>query len=285
MSEQPFGYIILEGDNEFKEVSNLQTFDKPHLFYIRFDTILQSLDCRNRNGRNYNGDALVQGLSTPEIAELIANNKWKGERDHPITKDIQRIASILSKNCCHRIVKWWRDGNLIRATIETLDDGCYGTQLTKNVLQGENPSFSLRALAVLEKKGNTTFVNRPPRVITYDEVNLPSHKEAYADKRKEKILTDGQQSVTYECADIVTNSKISVVNGAISIEAMDVKDMLMTKSDNLKIVCESFDIDPSTVKLTNGGRSLTAKNGTDRLVWTLESSLVRETTNIWKYIR
>ena len=80
MSEQPFGYIILEGESEFKEVTNLQTFDKPHLFYIRFDTILQSLDCRNRNGRNYNGDALVQGLSTPEIAELIANNKWKGEK-------------------------------------------------------------------------------------------------------------------------------------------------------------------------------------------------------------
>ena len=65
-------------------------------------------------------------------------------------------------------MKWWRDGNLIRGTIETLDDGSYGTALTKNVLQGENPSFSLRALAVLEKKGNVTFVNKPPRVITYD---------------------------------------------------------------------------------------------------------------------
>lgn len=272
MIEQPFGYIILESNDHETEISNIQTFDKPHLFYIRFDTILQSLDCRNRNGRNYNGDALVQGLSSPEIAELIANNKWKGERDHPVTKDIQRIASVLSKYESHRIVKWWRDGNLIKGTIETLDDGQYGTALTKNILQGENPSFSLRALAVLEKRGNTTFVNRPPRVITYDEVNLPSHKEAYAEPRKEKILTNGKEQVTYEST------------GAIAIEASDIKDMLISKSDNLKIVCESFDIDPASVKLTNGGKSLSAKNGSDTLIWTLESTISRETAEMWKYL-
>ena len=275
--EMPFGYILLEDDNQFSEVTNIQEFNKPNLFYIRFDTILQSLDCENRNHRNYNGDALVKGLSTPEISELIANNKWKGERDHPITKDIQRIASVLSKYTSHRIVKWWRDGNLIRGTIETLDDGLHGTALTKNVLQVENPSFSLRALAVLEKKGNVTFVNRPPRVITYDEVNLPSHKEAYADPKKTKILSDGINQRVYE--------SVNVVNGAIAIEAADIKDMLMRKSDNLKVVCESFDIDPATVQLINGGKQLSAKSGNDTLVWTLESQLVRDTADIWNILR
>ena len=270
MSNQPFGYIILESDDHENEVSNVQVFEKPHLFYVRFDTILQSLDCRNRNGRNYKGDALVKGLSTPEISELIANNKWKGERDHPITKDIQRIASVLSKYESDRITKWLRDNYLIKGTIETLDDGHYGTALTKNILQGENPSFSLRALAVLEKNGNTTFVNRPPRVITYDEVNLPSHKEAYALPRKEKIISNGDKQMVYE--------------GAIAIEASDVKDMLMTKSDNLKIVCESFDIDPATVSLINHGTQLSAKIGNDTAIWTLESKLCRETADLWKYL-
>lgn len=278
MAEQPFGYIILESNDHEAEITDIQTFEKPHLFYIRFNTILQSLDCRNRNGRNYNGDALVQGLSTPELAELMANNKWKGERDHPITKDIQRIATVLSKYESHRILKWWRDGNLIRATIETLDDGGYGTALTRNILQGENPSFSLRALAVLEKKGTTTFVNRPPRIITYDEVNLPSHKEAYADPAKTKVLSDGSRTATYE------NTQINIGNGEIAIEATDIKDMLLSKSDNLKIVCESFDIDPASVKLTNNGRSLSAKNGSDTLVWALESKLYRETVDMWKYL-
>lgn len=275
MAEKPFGYIILEDDSGPNEISNIEQIDKPNVFYIRFDTVLQSLDCVNRNRRQYNGDALVKGLSDPNLAELMANNKWKGERDHPITKDIQRIASVLSKQCSHRIKKWWREGNLIKGTIETLDDGIYGTALTKNILQGENPSFSLRALASLEKKGNVSYVNRPPKVITYDEVNLPSHKEAYAEPRKTKVISDGNSEYTYE--------NIKITNGEIAIEAADIKDYLVSKSDNLKIVCESFDIDPGTVKLISGGRQLSAKSGSDTLVWTLESNLCRETADMWRY--
>ena len=79
MAQMPFGYIVLEQNDHPTEVTNVQVIDRPHLFYVRFDTILQSLDCRNRNGRQYNGDALVKGLSTDEISELIRNNKWKGE--------------------------------------------------------------------------------------------------------------------------------------------------------------------------------------------------------------
>ena len=276
MAQDPFGYIILEDDNVgCNEISNLEQINKPNICFVRFDTVLQSLDCVNRNRRQYNGDALVKGLSDPNLAELMANNKWKGERDHPITKDIQRIASVLSKQCSHRIKKWWRDGNLIKGTIETLDDGMWGTALTKNIIQGENPSFSLRALASLEKKGNISYVNRPPKVITYDEVNLPSHKEAYAEPRKTKVISDGNTEYTYE--------NVKVKNGEIAIEAADIKDMLLAKSDNLKIVCESFDIDPATVKLINGGKQLSAKSGRDTLVWAMESTLCRETAYMWKY--
>lgn len=269
MADMPFGYILLEQDDHPNEVSNVQVVDKLHLFYVRFDTTLQSLDCRNRNGRQYSGDALVKGLSTNEIAELIANNKWKGERDHPVSKDINRIASVLSKFESHRIVKWWRDGNLIKGTIETLDDGQFGTALTKNILQGENPSFSLRALAMLEKKGNTTYVNRPPRVITYDEVNLPSHKEAYADPSTKKLMTtDGSKTSICE-------------NGVIAITANDVKEMVQSKSDNLKIVCESFDLDPSSVKVVNGGRQLSVARRGETFIFALEQNLARDISHYW----
>lgn len=270
MAEMPFGYIVLEKNDHPTEVSNMQVIERPHLFYVRFDTILQSLDCRNRNGRQYSGDALVKGLSTPEIDELMRNNKWKGERDHPVSKDIQRIASVLSKCESHRIVKWWRDGNLIKGTIETLDDGQYGTALTRNILQGEVPSFSLRALAMLEKNGNTTFVNKPPRVITYDEVNLPSHKEAYADANTNKLVTtDGKTTTICE-------------NGIIEITASDVKEMVQSKSDNLKIVCESFDIDPNSVKIINQGRQLSVAREGETFIFALESKLARDINAYWK---
>lgn len=273
MNQKPFGYIILENDNSVAETTNVEVIEKPQLFYVRFNTVLQSLDCNNRNKRNYNGNALVEGLSTPEINELIANKKWKGECDHPITKDIQRIATVLSTKCSHYITKWWRDGNLIKGTIESIADGegLYGTALARRVLQNENPSFSLRALAMLEKSGNITYVNKPPRVITYDEVNLPSHKEAYAEPKKQKVLDDGQKQFVYE-------------NGAIAIDAGDIKDMLVTKSDNLKIVCESFDIDPMSIGITDNGDMLTVKNGSDRIVFTPEKKLAKEISNYFSYM-
>lgn len=279
MSNQPFGYIILEGENEDKEITNLEVVEKPHLFYVKFTTTLQSLDCKNRNGRQYNGDALVKGLSDPNIAELIANKKWKGERDHPVTKDIQRIASVLSKYQSHYITKWWREGNLIKGNIETIDDGRYGTALARSILQGENPSFSLRALAMLEKKGTTTFVNSPPRVITYDEVNLPSHKEAYADPIKKNIISDGKREYTFEgCSQsgIITNRGLE-----IAIEAKDIKDMIINKSDNLKIVCESFDLDPASLKIGKDAKTLSVKRGGETMVFALESALRREIVNFW----
>lgn len=273
MNQKPFGYIILENDNSVAETTNVEVIEKPQLFYVRFNTVLQSLDCNNRNKRNYNGNALVEGLSTPEINELIANKKWKGECDHPITKDIQRIATVLSTKSSHYITKWWRDGNLIKGTIESISDGegLYGTALARRVLQNENPSFSLRALAMLEKSGNITYVNKPPRVITYDEVNLPSHKEAYAEPKKQKVIDDGQKQFVYE-------------NGAIAIDAGDIKDMLVTKSDNLKIVCESFDIDPMSIGITNNGDMLTIKNGSDRIVFTPEKKLARDISNYFSYM-
>ena len=284
MGDMPFGYILLENDKTDAKISNVEVVDKPHLFYVRFNTVLQSLDCKNRNGRVYNGDALVKGLSTPEIDELIRNKKWKGECDHPVTKDIQRIASVLSKYESHYITKWWRDGNLIKGTIESIDDGLYGTALAKRVLQGENPSFSLRALAMLEKNGTTTYVNKPPRVITYDEVNLPSHKEAYAEQRKEKVISDGKTEHVFEGTDPKLFAEYKKGTTSFAIEATDIKDMLVSKSDNLKIVCESFDIDPASVQLTNGGRLLTAKSGSDTLVWTLEQQLVRRSVDYFNHM-
>ena len=285
--DKPFGYIILESAHEDNTITNLEVIDKPRLFYVKFTTTLQSLDCKNRNNRVYDGNALVEGLSDKNLMELMLNNKWKGERDHPITKDISRIATVWSKEASHRITKWWREGNLIKGSIETLDDGLYGTQLTRNILQGENPSFSLRALAQLEKKGTTTHVNTPPRVITYDEVNLPSHKEAYADPNKIKMTTDGKTTSVYENTlgfkELHSGNKPDFYdNGVIAVYETDIRDMITSKSDNLKIVCESFDVDPSTFKFTNGGKSLSVKCPDGTAIFELEHKLAREVIGFWR---
>lgn len=259
--ESTIGYILLENDEPQQKISNMEIVDKPHLFFVRFDTVLQSLDVRNRNMRIYKKTAVEAGLKAPEISELIDKGKWLGEAGHPITKDIQRIATVDPKYTSHRIIKWWLDGNLVKATVETLDDGLYGTKLTKGIIQGITPSFSLRALAMLEKNKTTSYVNKPPRIITYDEVVLPSHKEAYAEDKSYKNVA-------------------KVTNGAIAIEATDLKNYLVNKSDNLKIVCESFDIDPNSISVVNPNQISVKKKGMT-CVFALENKLAYQIADMW----
>lgn len=267
------GYILMENDNSFKDVSDLQIFDHNHLFYVRFNSTLQSLDCFNRNNRFYKGDAIVASLSTPEIFELIANNKFKGEAGHPIDAQINRIATVDPKFTCHRIIKWWKEGNLIRGTVETLDDGMYGTKLTKAILQNENPSFSYRGLAMLTRKGTKTYVEKPPRAIAYDEVQLPSHPEAYGDPKKTKIAQsyDGSVTATMESSDM---SRI--------VQKSEIADLAMRKSENLQVVCESFDIDPSSVNVS--GNTMKLRQGEETYVIALETNLSKEIAYYWNNI-
>lgn len=275
----PFGFILMENDNSIQEVNNLDVVKNDHLFFVRFDTILQSLDCVNRNRRYYKGDAIYESITTPEVAELLRNNKLQSESGHPIDGSPSRIATVDSKFTCNIIKRMWRDGNLIRGAIETLDDGMYGTKLTKGILQGINPSYSYRGFAVIDKRGNISYVNKPPRFITYDEVNLPSHKEAYADPKKTKVVKsyDGSE-MTFESASIRPNKDASR-----EILGSDIQEMLIHDSDNVKVVCESFGLDPSTLK-TYGNHSLSISNGSDTFVFQTERNVAKRYADLWNRI-
>jgi len=276
----PFGFILMENDNSFQEVSNVKVINHDHLFFIRFDTVLQSLNCINRNKRYYKDSAIVASITTPEVAELQRNNKLQSEAGHPVDGTPARIATIDPKYTCNIIKKMWRDGDLIRGSIETLDDGMYGTKLTKGILQGINPSYSYRGFAVIDKKGNISYVMVPPRFITYDEVNLPSHKEAYGDEKKIKVakLYTGEET-TFEST--VTINTAPLQDASRAILGSDIQEMVMRDSDNAKVVCESFGLDPSTLT-TYGNHSFSISNGQDKFVFQAEIETARRYADIWK---
>lgn len=261
------GFAIMENDNTFKEVNNLSIHHDNGLNYAVFDTVLQSLDCENRNHRSYGKDGMIRSLSHPNITELIRNKKWKGEAGHPIDGTVKRIATVDPKCTSHYITKWWNDKDLIRGTIETIDDGLYGTKLYRSILQGENPSFSFRGFAEMVKKGKTQCVINTPTAVTYDEVNLPSHREAYADNRKEFVSQTMDGKKTSYVREGMDASKI--------IRMEDVIEMAQRKSDNLKVVCECFDIDPASI-YTADANTVTMKKGNTTYICNLESLLSRE---------
>lgn len=287
--ESPVGYIIMENDNSFSEVKDLEVKTKNSLTYVRFETVLQSLEVVNRNRRWYSAEAMIESLSDPRITELIRNNKFKGEAGHPVGQPIQRIATVQPTCTCHRVTKWWVMDYLIRGIVETLDDGpgCPGYKLTRAILQDENPSFSYRGLAPIVKRGNISRVETKPTTVAYDEVDLPSHVEAYGDAEKTIVNKEAggpssQRKFNTKFA-LEESTKTNLFKDqTIAVYEADIAEMIKNQSDNVKIVCESFDLDPATISLYGRNGNVQLKSGSDRILVRTEADLARKVANMWR---
>ena len=168
----------------------VKSVNAPNMFYVTFKSCLQSFDCFNRNKRNYALNAMTEAIKADHIRELIAKGTWTGENGHPDSTDIKRILSIDPTKICHRICDVEFRGKLLYGTIETLNDDIWGKQFSKNILQGLEASFSLRALAAIQKlPDGRGIIKTKPHIVTYDRVVLPSHREAYMETDKPVRLT------------------------------------------------------------------------------------------------
>ena len=195
-NEELQGYIVMESTMEPMKPKIIRHVNEPNLFYVRFETCLQSFDCFNRNKRNYSLNAMIEGFKAPHITELLQKGTLVGENGHPDSQDIKRILTIDPTKICHRICDYEFRGKLLYGTIETLNDEGYGKQMAMHVLQGLHPSFSLRALAPITKLSDgRSLIKAKPHIVTYDRVILPSHKEAYMDNSKQvELITSTTES-------------------------------------------------------------------------------------------
>ena len=257
-------YLIMESTSEPSRVDNLEVFDKNSLFYLRFDTNLQDFNIRNRNRRIYMGTAMVPSLQAEHIIELQNKKSWFGEAGHPMSDDIKRILTIDPKLISHKIVSHSANNSGCRGTIETLDNK-YGREMTKHILQGMEPAFSLRALAPLVKKPNgDSVVQTKAHVVTYDWVILPSHKTAYRDESKpvEKIIkkiTDGGNTVQ-ECA--ITPVQESMI-----------KDFIAMESTNVHLISNVCEVALESMQLTEDLKNVILKENNLTYVVSLEDKI------------
>lgn len=278
------GMIVMENDTTYGEVKNIDVRRDNGLFFLRYDAILQSVNRENRNHNWYGGDAMVGSLSDPNVTELMQRGKALGEAGHPVDGSVRRIATVDPKYTCHRMMKWWIDGDLIRGHMETLDDGMYGTKLTKMILQGMDSSYSFRGFAKMEsdrKHPGVKMIWTPPKYVAYDEVVLPSHPEAYQEKGKTVVNKDYRTGAERSMA---LESVYPVGDMSIPVTPKMIGDMVRDKSENLDILCESFDIDPSQyISVDKSGKTATVHAPREKFVFTLEAQLAREAANMWKF--
>ena len=265
--------IVMEETSPGGPARQLDVIDRESLFYVKFVTVLQEFNAENRNRRTYYKDPMWESLNLPHLQELRAKHTWCGEAGHPMSDETKRILTIDPKLISHTINKIWLEGNLLYGEVETLDDGGgYGTKFTKNILQGQEPAFSLRALAQLVKLADGSQVVRTrSHVVTYDRVILPSHNKAYRDERKpiEKVYKD----VALEGNCITDEPRL------VPVHESSLVDYIMEESKNIDIVSSMVDVCKESCTFTADLKNLVVKEGSQTYLVNVEDKIRDDVMN------
>ncbi len=235
---------------------------------VRINAILQDLDVWNRNQRNYPKKVMEPGLNDPRIVELVKNKSWVGEAGHPINPTPVRQMSIDNTNISHRVNNWCFDRNIVKGEVETLMTP-QGISMRDLIRQELNVAFSLRAMGKVQQTSRGALVVGPVRVLCYDWVFIPSHKDAYqqsiiSESVQPNMLTEGY------CIPLMESAAL---------------DYIQSESENFRIMSEFFEFAPDGIQLLEGNRSIMvedkSKNG-DKLIIGVEDYISQEINGFFR---
>ncbi|MCM1441680.1 MAG: hypothetical protein NC131_21095 [Roseburia sp.] len=226
-----------------------EVHDKGNRFYVTFNAVLQSFGCKNRNGREYDADNIMDKINNDDyIQSMLRQNSWMGEIDHPAAEKqgeeltMQRIANPDMTRTSHYIRNPRLNGNLLEAGIQTDSSNKHGMNMAIKIVDGKIiPCFSARVLGALQNRNGRAVVY-VRKLICYDWVLYPSHKDAMA-----KINQPIQESV-----DIFTKQ-----TGCKIIQFPELARMAANSSKETEWLCESFGLDINSVTgLTETGSGI-----------------------------
>ena len=255
---------------------NVRDFNKNGMTYVIFETVFQSFGVKNRNKRIYDGDAVMASWNAPHIQELIRKKSFVSEYGHPLEQSMSRITQIDPARICGRINSYYRSGNLLKGEFETFDDGACGTMLTRRILQGLEPAFSVRMLAKLSKTNDgTMLMNQPGHLVTADCVILPSHCEAYRDESKSMNIV--HKAITESAGMNITEEQYQDMVFAIN-ESM-FTDFIKDESTNFKLVRDVEEVIGDSFNLTKDLNNIIIKEGTNTYYVKVEDKIKHDIRN------
>jgi len=209
LTQKEFVYMIEETFADCNVEILEESSQKSNRGGLKFKTILQEAEVPGNNTRLYRKNSLVEGLE--RVSPRVKAGSFYGELDHPKTESPARFAAVMLGNASHRFLDFNWNGNILEATGQTLS-----TRVGKDMRaliedDGIKVGFSLRALGKTKQLPNGLIeVSGNVNVITYDCVSNPSFSNALL-----------QTAITEE----------------------NVKELLMEKSDRLKLLSEAEGIE------------------------------------------
>lgn len=246
-----------------------QVHDRGHgRFFVTFPAILQSFGVKNRNGREYDADNIWDKIQTDDyIQSMLKQNSWLGEIDHPAPTIIgqeltmQRIANPDLKYTSHYIRSPKLEGNLLLANIQTDSSNKHGMNMAIKITDGKIiPCFSARVLGALQNRSGrpVVFVRK---LITYDWVLYPSHREAMA-----KITQPVMESA----------NDFSNITGTTIIFFEELARMAAQSSKQTEWLCESFGLSiDDVIGVTSTGNSIVIQENANMYVQPITDKHIR----------
>lgn len=242
--------------------------------YVDFDAVLQSFGDKNRNGRAYDADNIWDCICTDDyIQSMLQCNSWLGERDHPSAEltgqelTLNRISNPQLGNTSHyiRSPRLTPDKTLLEAKIQTDSSTDAGMEMAIKIIDGKMiPCFSARVLGALQKRVGIPVVH-VRKLITYDWVLYPSHKQAMA-KIQQPIM---------EAATLLATAAACKM-----IMLPELAKMAMNNDEGMKWLCESFELtENDLLGVTETGNSvMIQENGQNVYLQPITDARVRSKT-------
>lgn len=239
-------HIIHESTEEVKEMKMIgEKNNKP----VAEGYLQTDLNDKNRNGRIYGTPQIKKEVEGDRIQkELIPTGNMKGHDGHPSDPNMAVQQTIDPKLCSVKYLKIWMDGDNVKAHF-TGTNNALGKAFNEDLLDGELPSFSLRAIGSVANKGGAVYVEGV-RIVTWDRVYYPSHKRAYTTK----LLSEATGIVGVEEAnDLYNNNGNGIL---IPVTTDDIRNYIKHESQDIHRIIESFDIFFDSMTLIEGGTSV-----------------------------
>lgn len=271
MNNQVIGNIILESAHQVDEVKIIGG----HGYKPEATGIIQDLGVENRNGRIYEEKDMKPEVEGDRIQkELIPTGNMRGHDGHPSSSELSVQSVIDPKLCSVKFTKIWMDGPEIHANY-TGTNNELGQALCQDLLEGDKPSFSLRALGSVDRERNGKCYVRNIRIITWDRVIFPSHKKAYTSG----LISPVAKNERVNEQAMITES--AAVNGVlIPIVNQQVVDYIKTESANVKDIINTFETLYESAIICNNGKNVQLQlAGGGKIVVNLEQYIQDEIMN------
>lgn len=280
MNNQVIGNIILESSHEVPEVTIIAEKNNK----VVGTGIIQTLGDENRNGRIYEIKDMKPEVEGDRIQEeLIPTGNMRGHDGHPSSTELSIQSVINPLLCSVKYKKIWIEGNEIHANFCGTNNE-HGRAFNADLMDGDKPSFSLRALGSVDRERNGKCYVRNIRIITWDRVIFPSHKRAYmqgliTSKNEAAVLESaGYNNDAYE----MTNGRRALTEGVvIPIINQQVVDYIKQESANVKDIINTFETLYESAVICGNGKQvqLNLANGGGKIVVNLEQYIQDEIMN------